>query len=139
MNPQFRRRLNLMIKRIAGVLPALLFGATIVLAQTPAAPPDKPQTPAKEAPTANDTVSGKYEGPAKMAGAADTQLTLELKNNAGKLSGRLVTPQGAFDITDGTLTDDKVALKFGPAGKDGMLAAQLQEGKLVGEWRSGLQ
>lgn len=128
-----------MTKTFAGLLSALLFGATVVLAQTPPAPPAKAQTPAKEATVAKDTVSGKYEGPAKATGAADTQLTLELKNDAGKLSGRLVTPQGAIDVIDGTLTENKVSLKLGAAGKDGTMAGQLQDGKLVGDWVSGAQ
>ncbi|MEO8433901.1 MAG: hypothetical protein ABI596_03330 [Pyrinomonadaceae bacterium] len=128
-----------MTKKFAWLLLGLLFGATVVLAQTPPAPPAKAQTPAKEATVAKDIASGKYEGPAKAAGAADTQLTLELKSDAGKLSGRLVTPGGPIDVTDGTLTDNKVSLKLGAAGKDGTLAGQLLDGKLVGDWISGTQ
>ena len=129
-------RMDFMTKRFAGLLSALLFGATVVLAQTP---PAKVETPSKESVAAKDTASGKYEGPAKAAGVADTQLTLELKNDAGKLSGRLVTPQGPIDVTDGSLTENKVSLKLGAAGKDGTLAGQLQDGKLVGDWISGAQ
>lgn len=125
-----------MTKKFAGLVAALLLGATMALAQTPTT---NVPTPAKDSTAAKDTVSGKYEGPARAAGAADTQLTLELKNDAGKLSGRLVTPQGPIDITDGTLTENKVSLKFGVEGKDGTLSGQLQEGKLVGEWISGSQ
>src|SRR5215210_5935510 len=99
-----------MTKRFVVLLSALLFGATVVLAQTP---PAKVETPSKEAAAAKDTASGKYEGAAKLAGAADTQLTLELKNDGGKLSGRLVTPQGPVDVTEGTLTHNKVSLKLG--------------------------
>jgi hypothetical protein len=38
---------------------------------------------------AQETLSGKYEGTAKVAGAADLQITLELKNEGGKVSGQL--------------------------------------------------
>jgi hypothetical protein len=129
-----RRNGNFTTQRSVGILITLLLGTAVALAQQTPAP-----SPVKEAPAAKDTISGKYEGVAKTAGAADIQLTLELKNEAGKLSGRLITPQGAVEFTGGTLTENKVSLKLGAAGKDGALAGQLQDGKLVGEWTAGAQ
>lgn len=129
-----QRNENFTTQRFFGILITLLLATAAAIAQQTPAP-----SPAKETPAAKDTVSGKYEGVAKTAGAADTQLTLELKNEAGKLSGRLITPQGPVEFTDGTLTENKVSLKLGAAGKDGALAGQLQDGKLIGEWTSGTQ
>jgi hypothetical protein len=94
-------------------------------------------TPANETPAAKDTISGRYEGTAKAAGVADIQLTIELKNEAGKLSGRLITPQGPVEISEGALAGDKVSLKFG--SRDGALTAQLQNDKLTGDWITGAQ
>lgn len=125
-------RWSFMIRQAFGTLLLVLVAAAVCVAQEGAKPPAGDQTPAK------DTVSGKYEGTAKTAGAADTALTLELKNEAGKLSGRLVTP-GPVEISEGTLTDGKVSLKFGVAGKDGTLTGQLVDDKLTGEWIAGTQ
>jgi hypothetical protein len=81
-----------------------------------------------------DMASGKYDGPAKAAGVADIALSLELNNASGKVSGRLITPVGPLEISEGTLTDGKLVIRLGAAGKDGMIAARLQDEKVVGDW-----
>ena len=101
-----------------------------VQAQTPA-PADKP--------AAADALSGKYEGVAKNAKAAETRLTLELVNEKGKVSGRLVTPDGEVAITEGKFVDNKLALKFGDGSTASTLNAQLQGDKLAGDWGAGGQ
>ena len=123
-------------ERAGGIFLTLLFAAAVTLAQQK---PGTVQTPANETPAAKDTISGKYEGMARTADAAGTQLTLELKNEAGKISGRLTTPQGALEISEGALTGSKLVLKFGAAGRDGTLTGQLQDEKLVGEWTTGAE
>ncbi|PYP88013.1 MAG: hypothetical protein DMF61_07895 [Blastocatellia bacterium AA13] len=81
-----------------------------------------------------DDVSGKYEGVAKSAALGEIPLTVEIKNDNGKLTGKLDTPQGTINITDGSYKDGKVALKFDAGGNEGTVNAQMKDGKIVGEW-----
>ncbi len=81
-----------------------------------------------------DDVSGKYEGVAKSAALGEIPLTVEVKNDNGKLSGKLDTPQGSIMITEGSYKDGKVALKFDAGGNEGSVNAQLKDGKIIGEW-----
>jgi hypothetical protein len=119
------------IPMFAGFAVTLLMAASIAFAQEK--PGDTP-APAKGDAIVKDVVSGKYEGTAKGAGVPDIQLTLELKNESGKLSGRLTTPQGPLEISEGNLTDGKLVLRFGAAGKDGLIAGRLQDEKVAGDW-----
>lgn len=84
-----------------------------------------------------DSLPGKYEGTAKTAGAADSQIMLELKNDGGKISGHLMNGQTGFDISEGTLADGKLTLKLGPAAKDGVVTLKVDADKLSGEWVAG--
>ncbi len=100
----------------------------------------KAQTPAAADKTAAaDVLTGKYEGVAKSAKAVETRLTLELVNEKGKITGRLVTPDGSVAITDGSFAENKLALKFGEGNTASMLSAQLQGDKLTGDWAAGGQ
>jgi hypothetical protein len=86
---------------------------------------------------ANDALSGKYEGIAKTAGAADQKVSLELKNESGKVSGRLMMGETSIDISEGTLTESKLSLKLGAAAKDGMISAVVEGEKITGDWTAG--
>jgi hypothetical protein len=88
---------------------------------------------------AQDTLSGKYVGVAKSAGAQDAEVTLELKNEGGKITGTLVSGQTKTEISEGTVLDGKLVLKLGEAAKDGVLTAKMDGGALVGEWVAGSQ
>ena len=88
---------------------------------------------------AQTDVSGTYTGTAKTAGAADTPLTLELKNEGGKITGSLKAGADSFDISDATLADGKLSLKLGPVAKNGVLTAKVNGDTLTGEWISGAQ
>lgn len=83
---------------------------------------------------AQDTLSGKYEGILKAAGAADEKVWLELKNDGGKVSGRLTKGQAAIDITEGTLAESKLTLKL---GKDGAISGVVDGEKITGDWTAG--
>ena len=83
-----------------------------------------------------DTLSGKYEGVAK-AGSAESQISLELKNEGGKVTGKLVNGQAISEISEGTFADGKLMLKLGPVSKDGVLSATVAEDKITGEWLAG--
>jgi hypothetical protein len=88
---------------------------------------------------AQDTLSGKYVGVAKSAGAQDAEVTLELKNEGGKITGTLVSGQTKTEISEGTVLDGKLVLKLGEAAKDGVLTAKMDGGALVGEWVASSQ
>jgi len=111
----------------ATLFSALVFGVvqiTTTQAQSP--------TPA-EKPASSNPLSGKYEGVAKGP-TNETPLTLEVADDKGKVSGRLVTPNGASEISQGTFTEGRLDLKFGSDGTESSLTAQLQGDKLTGEW-----
>jgi hypothetical protein len=88
---------------------------------------------------AQTDVSGTYTGTAKTAGAADTALTLELKNEGGKITGTLKAGADSMEISDATLADGKLSLKLGPVAKNGVLTAKVSGDTLTGEWISGAQ
>jgi hypothetical protein len=81
-------------------------------------------------------VSGKYEGTAK-AGSDTTQISLELKNEGGKVTGKLVNGQASYEISEGTLAEGKLMLKLGPVSKDGVLNATIADDKITGDWLAG--
>lgn len=111
----------------AAVFFLLLLSPLAVLAQNGA--------PATKPPTA-DQFAGNYKGSAKSP-EGDISLTMEIKSDKGKLSGRLVTPQGEQPFTSGEVVEGKLTLKFGSAGSAGLLALQRRDDKLVGEWKAG--
>lgn len=92
---------------------------------------------ASSAALAQDTLSGKYEGVVKTAGAADEKVSLELKNDGGKISGRLTKGQSAIDVTDGTLAETKLTLKLGAAAKDGTISGVVAGDTITGDWTAG--
>lgn len=86
---------------------------------------------------AQDTLSGKYEGTLKTAGAADEKVSLELKNDGGKISGRLTNGQSAIDISEGTLAEKRLSLKLGAAAKEGTISATVDGDAITGDWMAG--
>jgi hypothetical protein len=88
---------------------------------------------------AQSDVSGRYEGTAKLAGAADTPLTLELKNEGGKITGHLQAGANSIEVSEANLAEGKLSLKLGPAAKDGVLTVKVDGNKLAGEWIAGAQ
>jgi hypothetical protein len=82
---------------------------------------------------AQDTVSGKYEGTLKTAGAADEKVWLELKNDGGKISGHLMKGQTAIDIAEGSVAESKLSLKL----KDGAINGVIAGDKITGDWSAG--
>ncbi len=111
-----------------------VIGATLLAQQNPGTA----QSQAGGA-ASGDSISGKYEGTAKTTGAADSQLSLELKNDGGKVSGRLVSPNGNLEISEGSIADGKLALKLGAGGKDGTITARVEGEKITGDWLAGTQ
>ena len=102
------------IKRFALLTLTFLLGSAVAFAQ-------------------GDSFSGKYEGTVK---GADEKVSLDLKNEGGKLSGRLTRGTAAMDVTDGSLKDGMLSLSF---GKDATLSAKVDGDKLVGDWIAGTE
>ncbi|HKG22492.1 MAG TPA: hypothetical protein VKC34_11380 [Blastocatellia bacterium] len=88
---------------------------------------------------AADPVSGKYEGVAKSSEIGDLPLSADIKNDGGKLSGKIETPQGPITITSGTYTDGAITMKADLGGNELTLTARLKDGKMMGEWELGGQ
>lgn len=88
---------------------------------------------------ATDPISGKYEGVAKSGDVGDLPLTAEIKNDNGKLSGKIETPQGPIMITSGTYADGAVNMKADLGGNELTLTARFKDGKMTGEWELGGQ
>jgi hypothetical protein len=86
-----------------------------------------------------NTLTGKYAGTAKAAGEADVPVTLELKQEGSKLSGRLTSPHNS-EISEGTFSEGKVALKIIIGdGKEANLTGQVEGEKIIGTWSMGTQ
>jgi hypothetical protein len=82
---------------------------------------------------------GKYEGVAKSDQMGDIPLTVEIKNDNGKLSGKIDTPQGPAAITSGTYADGKITMKFDAGGNEGTVTAAVLGDKISGKWELGGQ
>jgi hypothetical protein len=110
-------------KTVTSIAALLLFCVSAVLAQD--------TTSGKQA---QDMISGKYEGVAKSPASGDIPLTVEIKNDGGKLHGKIDSPLGSLPITGGTYADGRVNLKFDAGGNEGVVTAMLKDGKITGEW-----
>ncbi len=84
--------------------------------------------------SAQDPVSGKYEGVAKSDQIGEIPLTAEIKNENGKISGKIDSPQGQLTITSGTFAEGKLTMKFDAGGTEGTVTATLQGDKIIGKW-----
>lgn len=92
---------------------------------------------AKTIPTA-DQFAGSYKGTAKLP-AGEMGLTLEIKSDNGKLSGRLVAEKSEHPFTSSELVDGKLTIKFVSASAPVTLVLQQKDDKLVGEWKAGAE
>src|SRR5262245_54722522 len=88
---------------------------------------------------AKDSLSGKYEGVAKSDQMGDIPITVEIKNEKRKLSGKIETPQGPAAITSGTFDNGKIVMKFDAGGNEGTVTATLDGDKITGKWELGGQ
>jgi len=95
----------------------LLLGATVAFAQgTPAAGPT--------------SIVGNYEGSMKGQPVA-----LEIRNNNGKLEGRLKNGEKAYELTEAAVNGEgTLSLTF---GKDGKLDGKTDGSKITGNWIAG--
>jgi len=100
--------------RIGLLTLTFLLGSIVAMAQT--APPN---------------IAGTYEGMVKRPGAtAEEKVTLELKSEGGKISGRAKHGEMTADVTDGKLENGTLTLNF---GNDAKFVGKVDGDKLVGE------
>ena len=84
-------------------------------------------------------IAGKYEGLAKSAAIGEIPLKVEIKNEGGKITGKIDTSQGALAITSGTYADGKIVMKFDAGGTEGTVTAKPMGDRIVGEFELGGQ
>jgi hypothetical protein len=81
--------------------------------------------------TTPQTVSGTYEGMVKRPGAtAEEKVSLELRSEGGKITGRATHGDKTAEVTDGKLENGTLTLSF---GKDATFVAKVDGDKLIGE------
>jgi hypothetical protein len=85
-------------------------------------------------PTA-DQFAGNFKGSAKDA-AGPIALTLEIKSENGKFTGRLIAPKSEQPFASAELAGGKLNVKLGSGATAATLTLQPRENKLVGEWKA---
>ena len=81
--------------------------------------------------TAPQNISGTYEGMVKRPGATvEEKVTLELKSEGGKITGRATHGDKSAEVTGGKFENGTLTLSF---GKDATFTAKVEGDKLVGE------
>jgi len=103
-----------------------MLGTVAAFGQGPAAPAANP--------AAGDSLSGKYEGIMKREDVPDEKVSLDLKSEGGKMSGRLMLKEGPINLTEGYLKNGTLTLGF---GLQALLVAKVQGDKLVGDLSVG--
>jgi major membrane immunogen (membrane-anchored lipoprotein) len=83
------------------------------------------------------TFDGKYEGTAKAADGSLLNVIFDLKNEGGKVTGTANSGATTIKISEGTLAEKKLTLKF--EGHTGVLNATVDGDKINGEWVEGEQ
>ena len=87
--------------------------------------------------TAPANISGTYEGMVKRPGATtEEKVSLDLKSDAGKITGRATHGTMTVDVTDGKLENGALTLNF---GKDAMFVGKVDGDKLVGDMMHGTE
>jgi hypothetical protein len=86
--------------------------------------------------TAPQNLSGTYEGTVKTPDAREVKVTLELKSEGGKVSGRALHGTNTTEITEAKFENGTLTVNF---GKDRAFIAKVDGDKLVGEAVEGTQ
>ena len=90
----------------------------------------------KKAP-AKSAVNGHYQGTAKNRAEEVIQVTFELTEKEGAMSGMIRSDHGDFAITGGSHRGEDVTLDFDANGATGTITLKLAEDKLSGTWSAG--
>ncbi|MEN3329317.1 MAG: hypothetical protein V7638_4124 [Acidobacteriota bacterium] len=87
--------------------------------------------------TAPANISGTYEAMVKRPGATtEEKVTLVLKSDTGKITGRATHGTMTVEVTEGKLENGTLTLNF---GKDAMFVAKVDGDKLVGDLMHGTE
>jgi hypothetical protein len=84
-----------------------------------------------------DSISGKYEGTAKNNAQDIIQVTFELTEKEGTMSGMIRSDHGDFTISGGSHKGEDVTLDFDANGSNGTITLKLAGDKLSGTWSAG--
>jgi uncharacterized protein with FMN-binding domain len=108
--------------------------ALVLLLMTPLVLWAQGGTTAMKPPTA-DQFAGNYKGTAKDPAGAIV-LTVEIKSENGKISGRLIAPQREQPFNSGEVAGGKLTVKTGSGNSATTLVLEPRDKKLVGEWKA---
>lgn len=117
-------------KFVAEVVRRMLFVFLILVPLCMAAAGDKKDS-------AKGAVNGNYQGTAKNRAAEVIQVTFELTEKEGAMSGMIRSDHGDFTITGGSHKGDDVTLDFDANGAAGTITLKLADDKLSGTWSAG--
>lgn len=87
-------------------------------------------------PSAKGSVTGHYEGTAKRAEEV-INVTLDLTEKEGAMSGMIRSSHGDFTVTGGTHHGEDVTLEFNAGGPTGTITLKLAADKMSGTWSAG--
>lgn len=79
-------------------------------------------------------LTGTYEGMVKMPGAPEGKVSIELKSEGGKITGRAIHGPKTIEITEAKLENGTLTLRF---DKDHAFVGKVDGDKLVGEVSDG--
>ena len=105
------------IERLSLVTLALLLGSVVAFAQ--GTTPD---------------LSGTYDGTAKKPDASEAKISIELKSENGKITGRAIHGEKIMPVTDAKFENGTLTLNF---GSDHKFVGKLEGDQLVGEAFNG--
>jgi len=116
---------------ITGIVRQILVITLIIAPLTVAAAQQQKRAAAK------DSVTGTYQGTAKNNAQDIIQLTLELTEKDGAMSGMIRSDHGDFTITGGSHKGEDVTLEFNAGGPTGAINLKFADDKLSGTWSAG--
>jgi hypothetical protein len=87
--------------------------------------------------SAKGSATGHYEGTAKNRAEEVINLTLELTEKEGAMSGMIRSSHGDFTVTGGTHHGEDVTLEFDANESTGTITLKLAADKLSGTWTAG--
>lgn len=79
------------------------------------------------------SVTGKYEGTAKGPNG-ELRLKMELKDEAGKISGQITSPNGVYNIVKGQMADGVLTIEAEGNGSKGKMTLRPKDDVLAGEF-----
>ena len=83
------------------------------------------------------SVTGRYEGTAKNRAEEVINVTFDLTEKEGAMSGMIRSSHGDFTVTGGTHHGEDVTLEFDAEGPTGTITLKLAADKLSGTWSAG--